>query len=65
MRSEQTLASSAVEAILTRDTYRLGATARGELAPFERRRRMAQRRAAEMSLDGECHSVRLGLDELA
>ena len=65
MRAEQTLAASAVEAVLTRNTDRLCATARRELAPFEGRGRPAQRRATKMPLDGERHPVRLGLRKIA
>ena len=65
MRAQETLAASAVEAVLSRNSYRLGATTRGELTPFERLGAPAQGGAAEVPLNGQGDTVRFGLGELA
>jgi len=65
MRAQETLAASAVEAVLSRNSYRLGATACRELTPLERLGAPAQRRAAEVPLNGQGDPVRFGLGELA
>jgi len=65
VRAQETLAASAVEAVLPRDAYRLGATACRELTPFERIGAPAQRRAAEVPLNGEGDPIGFGLGERA
>ena len=65
MRAQETLAASAKEAVLARNAYRLGATAGRELTPFERLGSPAQRRAAEVPLNGEGDPIRFGLGEFA